>query len=274
MFGLAAAVVWIAGTRLAVFADAIADRKRIGKALMGLVFLAAATELPELVTTISAAMKNNAALVLNNMFGGITDADSHLKAWLISADGFSARDPVVHATLIQFLRHHESNAGWRPIDLPDEGEVVFGALKRQDLDAVPLNKLYGFSFVAVLAILAAGLLLVQLAEVIALQSGLGSSFVGVTLLAASTSLPELSTTIAAVRIGAYTMAISNIFGSNLIMVALLFPADAFYAGGGSLNRSTRRQNLRLFQALLSLVSMSLDYWCAQSDDFSALELTA
>ena len=297
LFGLAATVVWIAGTRLAVFADAIADRKRIGKALMGLVFLAAAIELPELVTTISAAMKNNAALVLNNMFGGITMQT----AILAIADG-----AVVHATLtsyprkttlalegmllilllgfllaiislndflgdltlfgrigigtlvlgfayiavIQFLRFHESNTGWRPVDLPDEGEVVLGSLRREDLGTIPLSRLYGFTSISVMAILFAGLLLVQLAEVIALQSGLGSSFVGVTLLAASTSLPELSTTIAAVRIGAFTMAISNIFGSNLIMVALLFPADAFYVGGRILEQADSTARFALVSGIM------------------------
>ncbi|MDP7545719.1 MAG: sodium:calcium antiporter, partial [Alphaproteobacteria bacterium] len=42
-------------------------------------------------------------------------------------------------------------------------------------------------------------------------------------------------TIAAVRMGAYTMAISNIFGSNLIMVLLILPADLFYRGGAILD---------------------------------------
>lgn len=84
-------------------------------------------------------------------------------------------------------------------------------------------------------ILVCGVLLVALAEALAVQTGLGHSFIGVTLLAASTSLPELSTTIAAVRIGSFTMAISNIFGSNLIMVALLLPADIFYRQGVLLN---------------------------------------
>lgn len=44
-------------------------------------------------------------------------------------------------------------------------------------------------------------------------------------------MPELSTTIAAARMGAYTMAISNIFGSSLIMVALILPADIAYRSG-------------------------------------------
>lgn len=41
----------------------------------------------------------------------------------------------------------------------------------------------------------------------------------------------MSTTIAAVRIGAYSMAISNIFGSNLLMIAFVLPADLAYSGG-------------------------------------------
>ncbi len=56
VFGAAAAGVWIAGTRLSIYADEISDRRRIGKALMGLIFLAGATSLPEIVTTITAAL--------------------------------------------------------------------------------------------------------------------------------------------------------------------------------------------------------------------------
>ncbi len=51
------------------------------------------------------------------------------------------------------------------------------------------------------------------------------------MVAISTSLPELSTTIAAARLGAYSMAISNIFGSNALMVGLLFVSDVFYREG-------------------------------------------
>ncbi len=70
---------------------------------MGLVFLAAMRELPELVTTISAAMKNNAALVLNNMFGGITMQT----AILALADGV-----VIHATLTSYPHNHAGAGGY------------------------------------------------------------------------------------------------------------------------------------------------------------------
>lgn len=93
-------------------------------------------------------------------------------------------------------------------------------------------------------------MLVETAQTIADQSALGSSFIGVTLLAASTSLPRLSTTIAAVRLGAYTMALSSIFGSNLIMVLVLFPADMFYRQGETLRQADDTAQLALLLGIL------------------------
>jgi cation:H+ antiporter len=69
------------------------------------------------------------------------------------------------------------------------------------------------------------------AESIAQRSGLGSAFIGATLLALATSLPELSTTTSAVRRRHYSMAISNIFGSNAFDVTLLVLADALSRDG-------------------------------------------
>ena len=79
--------------------------------------------------------------------------------------------------------------------------------------------------------LVAGTVLVATGEAIATQTSLGSSFVGATLIASTTSLPELSTTIGAVRLRAYSMAFANIFGSNAIMVALLFLTDVVHRDG-------------------------------------------
>ncbi|MGQ2905889.1 MAG: sodium:calcium antiporter [Neoaquamicrobium sediminum] len=74
-------------------------------------------------------------------------------------------------------------------------------------------------------ILAAGFVLARSGDAIAQASGLGQSFVGFVLVALATSLPELSTALTATRRGLYTMAISDILGTNLINVALLFVVD-------------------------------------------------
>jgi cation:H+ antiporter len=85
------------------------------------------------------------------------------------------------------------------------------------------------------AILVAGFLVAKTGEAIASQTGIGQSLGGFLLVAISTSLPEASTVIAAVRLRRYVMAVSDIFGTNLFNGALLFVADAFYRGGPVLN---------------------------------------
>jgi cation:H+ antiporter len=79
-------------------------------------------------------------------------------------------------------------------------------------------------------ILVAGYLLSETGEAIAKQTGLGTSFVGFALLAVSTSLPELSTALTAARRGLFTMAISDILGTNLINVGLIFIVDLVSSG--------------------------------------------
>lgn len=79
-------------------------------------------------------------------------------------------------------------------------------------------------------IIAAGYVLSRSADVIAEETGLGDSFVGAVFLAISTSLPEVSTVFAAVRRGLFTLAVSDIFGTNLFDIGLLFLVDI--TGGG------------------------------------------
>lgn len=292
IFSVLAVAVWLAGTRLSYLADAIGDSTGIGRALMGLLFLAGITELPELVTTVTASVKGDAALALNNMFGGIVMQT----AVLAVADAF-----VVHAVLTAFprkptpilegvllillltailgiisvgevalidgiglgtvllagtyvfsifvLQRYDKDHAWRPVDLPEPRVDKPRSRHQKSFYALPLRTLVLYSTAAAVVILVCGVLLVETAQTIADQSALGSSFIGVTLLAASTSLPELSTTIAAVRLGAYTMAISNIFGSNLIMVLVLFPADIFYRQGEILHQADDTAQLALLSGI-------------------------
>jgi cation:H+ antiporter len=274
LFAAAAVGIWFAGSRLAIYADAIADRKRIGQAFMGLVFVAAATSLPEMVTTLFGAAEGEAKLVLGNMFGGIpmqtailalADAlfataaltsyprglGSAIEATLLitllamllalHAMGEIALPfgiglgtlslAIAYVAIIVILRRHGDSEAWRPVEVPETEKPLIGEVAPKALDRVPLATLVRRFALLSLVILTCGLALTATAAALAEQTGLGSSFIGVTLLAGATSLPEVSTTFAAVRIGAYSLAISNIFGSNLLMIALVFPADAVYAGG-------------------------------------------
>ena len=92
---------------------------------------------------------------------------------------------------------------------------------------------------AAVAILAAGFALAGTGEALAEQTGLGASFVGMVLGGIATSLPEVSTTIAAVRLAQYEMAFADAFGTNLFSTMLLFVADLAYPGGPILNEVDR-----------------------------------
>lgn len=288
-FVICAAFVWYAGARLAYLADALADRFNLAKSLVGLLFLSLATSLPEVATTLSAAIQQAQDLVLNNLFGGIAlqtavlamsdfwargaitnyprKANHALEAVLlvlllsITLIVLNLNEPfavlgvgagsffiaVAYTATIWVLRRYDDASDWVPVDLPDPEPLPFPA--PTGLTTSANERLLWQAAGACLIILGFGIALVLFAERIAVQSGLGTGFIGVTLLATATSLPELTTTITAVRIGAYTMAISNIFGSNLIMLVLVFPADMLFRGGPILRGASQTVTLSLMFGL-------------------------
>lgn len=289
---VAAAGVWLAGHGLARDADEFARRTGLGSAFFGLVLLATVTSLPEIATTVTAAVSAKPALVLGNILGGVTvqtailavaDATvvrgaltryprkpTHaLEAVLLIAllsillgvfiygdaevafgiGGGALLLGLAYGFTVWLLRRYDANSDWVPLDLPDlpAEEVPASQLARSEMTSRMLGlRMAGFSLV----ILACGVALVWASDALAEQTALGATFVGSTVLAASTSLPELSTTFAAARLGAYTMAILNIFGSNLIMLALLLPADALYRGGPLLAEAGRAEMLTLVTGIL------------------------
>lgn len=277
IFALLASLIWLAGTRLSYLIDAIAEQTHLARALLGLILLATATELPEFVTTITASSSGNGTLALNNMFGGmllqlavLTAADIWVKKGTLCSRphdptvavagllciislstvliakslgdlnlGFhlglgSLVIAILYVVSMAVLKLMQNKETWSPVDLPDDEQANEG--RNNQFDQKSLKYLIGFSVLCASVILGCGVALVHLAETLSKQTGLGSSFIGASLLALTTSLPELSTSIAAVKVKAYTMAISNVFGSNLIMTFLLFPNDLAFTQGPIINQ--------------------------------------
>jgi cation:H+ antiporter len=77
-------------------------------------------------------------------------------------------------------------------------------------------------------IVACGIRVACVADKIGETCGLSKSFIGTLFLAIISSLPELTTTIAAGRMGRFEMAVGNIFGSNIFNIMVLGLADVFY----------------------------------------------
>jgi cation:H+ antiporter len=84
--------------------------------------------------------------------------------------------------------------------------------------------------IATLVILISGPYLAESAGTIASLSGLGNTFIGTTLVALCTSLPELAASLAAIRMGSFDLAVGNVFGSNAFNMLLFFPLDFMHTG--------------------------------------------
>lgn len=290
IFALSAGAVWIAGTRISRYADSIARQTGIGHLAVGLVLLGGITSLPEMAVALFSAITHNPALAVNNLLGGVAMQKAILAGAdaLIGKDALTVvvsspalllqgalsilmlvvvaaaiviRDiPLfgigiwswvllgLYAWSIWMLSRSAGHRPWLVQDDYSREQEPREASDQQD--EVSLKVVAGKTVIAATVILAAGFLLSQTGDAIAVQTGLGQSFVGAVLLAFSTSLPEASTVLSAVRLRQYEMAISDILGTNLFNVALIFLVDAAYDSKPVFNEVG---TLSLFASLLGIV---------------------
>jgi cation:H+ antiporter len=263
VFLAAGLVVVVAGTALARFADAIAEATRLGRLWIGSVLLAGATSLPELATDLSAVRMDAVDLAVGDLFGSslanmlilaIIDIyprrgrvlenaalDHALSASLaIVLNGVAAVVILVRPTyslwigpgsLVLFLGYL---AGARAVyrHATREGAATLASAEQAAEDKRPLTlRRASLGFVAAaLVVLAAAPAFAWSAKGIAATTGLGNTFVGTWLVGLATSLPELVASLAAVRMGAYDLAVGNLFGSNAFNMAILLPLDLAQPG--------------------------------------------
>ena len=96
-------------------------------------------------------------------------------------------------------------------------------------------------FLMALITAVAGWLLMSAAETLVDQTLLSQTLVGILLTAVFTSLPELVTTLAAIRHGALTLAVGNILGTNCFNVIVIATADIAYQDGSIYHATTVQQ---------------------------------
>ncbi|WP_339754581.1 sodium:calcium antiporter [uncultured Marinobacter sp.] len=267
-FIIGALVIVSAGSRLARVADELADRTGLGEALFGIFLLAGVTSLPDFAATLSAAMDSRPDLAMSNIMGsmaanlvflGIADV-IYRKANLEHAAA-SPTNLMLAALLIALLTlpllaitsPSVSLWGVHPITPVIAAAYLFGLhlvrstdskpmwfprLTRQTVPDKPGHYLHGglaqawLSFIGLAAVTGiAGWVLMEGAKVISDETGLSDTLIGGLFTALATSSPELVTTIAAIRRGALTLAVSNIFGTNCFNMLVIASADVGYPGG-------------------------------------------
>jgi cation:H+ antiporter len=145
----------------------------------------------------------------------------------------------LYGGLLQLTYRHQGQPRWTPSardDLPPEirSQLAEDVGKHKSSErGAGRSTLQLWLIFAVYGgiVLGAGYVATVSAETLARETGMGDAFIGATLLALATSLPEVSTTLAASRAERYTVAVSNIFGSNAFDVALLFVAELLHRDG-------------------------------------------
>ena len=262
IFLISAALIVLAATQLAKYGDVIAIRTRLGGMFIGVLLLAGATSLPEVLTTLSSLSQGVPNLAAGNLLGSnlfnmfllaILDMmhrkDRILrKAALKHALTGSLTVFLIGLVVFFMLADIQIQIGWVGIDSliillayvvgvkliqasQTHGTGHAAEMAEISQGTLPLWKgVLGFGL-ATLGLIVVTPWLVQSSAEIAEITGLGTTFVGTTLVAIVTSLPELVTTIAAVKMGANDMAIGNLFGSNLFNMFALGLTDVFYLQG-------------------------------------------
>ncbi len=257
----AGAILWSA-TYMAGAADVIAIRTGLGRTFIGVVMLATATSLPELGTGVtSIAVLSEPDLAAGDAFGsnlfnlliiGLLDffwRDGPLlnrvsfSAVLIGALGILVIGLAATSIFIHQDSSFASGLALSPLSvvlLLAFGAAMYILFRAEQNDegddeeepSQSLGRAFAVYAVSASVVVGAAVWLAFVGDSLAEELGLERSFIGTQFLALSTSLPEFAASIAAIRLGAPELAISNVLGSNLFnMGFILFIDDAVYLDG-------------------------------------------
>lgn len=291
-FVVAGALIAVFGVRLARVVDRLADRTGIGEAIAGAILLGAATSIAGLIVSVVAAAEGEPSLAVSNSVGGIAAQTTFIVAadlayrraniehaaasltnvfnsllivvllaivlmganapdWTIA--GVHPVTPLLLATYVYGLRLASSVGAdqmWTPKRTMDT------RVDEPSPEAEQESLRYlAFSFVALAAVVAgAGYLVGQAGISLVTTTGLGGTAVGTFFTSVTTSLPELVTSVAAVRAGALTLAVGGLVGGNTFDVLFVGAADAVYQNG-SLYASITQTDMFVISWTMALVSV-------------------
>lgn len=227
-------------------AAGIAEKFGIPQLVVGLTIVAMGTSAPEAAVSITAAMKENADITVGNVVGsnilnvliilGITSvivtvavAKSTVKieipymiliTLLFMGLGFTGGEitfwegVILWAAFLLYLGYLFWMAMKNKEEIPEEQEML------------PVWKLLILTVGGLLFVVYGSDVTVDAATAIAKAVGVSQRFIGLTIVALGTSLPELVTSVSAARKGKADIAIGNIVGSNIFNILFVVGTTA------------------------------------------------
>ena len=232
-------------------ASALARRFNISELVIGLTIVALGTSLPELVISVSSAIKGSSGIALGNVIGsnifngmlilGVTALITPVKfngrmltreipfnllasvvLLLLSGSMLVGGAPGEHITrysgllllcfLAVFIRYTFSIPSSEEAD--EAGEYM------------TIGKVILFIVCGLAALIFGGHIVVDGATDVARVLGLSEAVIGITIVSAGSSLPELAVSVSAARKGNVGIALGNVLGSNILNIFFILGCSA------------------------------------------------
>lgn len=253
-----AAVIFIVGLCLTIkggdwFVDSaswFAEATGIPKFVVGATVVSFATTLPELLVSVRAAMNGSAQLAIGNAIGSVTANTTLImgvslvamagviKRKTIAIRGGLLLSAIVILTLLSlglslptwsafilwaiFLTFMVINV----LDGKNSAEVEV----KQEYDKKEIPSRVLWFVIGTASIVFGAEFLVSSGKTLAAGIGISETIIGFTVIALGTSLPELVTTLTAIRKKENSLSVGNIIGANIIDTTLILPLCAVIGG--------------------------------------------
>lgn len=239
-------------------ASAIARRLGISDLIIGLTVVAFGTSAPELVISVLSAISGSAPLAIGNVVGSnifnilvIIGVTAMVRPMVISRSVMSLEIPmVILSSLILLLLGNSGLIDGTGINQVSRVSGIFLLIllllfmrytfasaknpentvnadqSAANVKTIPVWRAIIYVIFGLAALIYGGELFVDGASGIATRLGVSQAVIGLTIVAAGTSLPELATSVVAAIKGKPAMAIGNVIGSNIFNVLMVLGVSA------------------------------------------------
>ena len=226
-------------------AAGIADKFGIPQLVIGLTIVAMGTSAPEAAVSITAALKGNADITIGNIVGSnilnvliILGITSVIVAVSVQKSTVQYEIPfmLVITVLLAFFGYTSGHITfWEGVILWIAFLIYLSYLfimaknnkeEAEEIQKRPVWMLILFVLGGLVLVVWGSDVTVNAATEIAKAAGLSQRFIGLTIVALGTSLPELVTSVSAARKGKADIAIGNIVGSNIFNILFVVGTTA------------------------------------------------
>lgn len=224
----------------------IADRFGVPQLVIGLTIVAMGTSAPEAAVSITAALKGNAEITIGNIVGSnilniliILGVTSAIRTLAVAKSTVRVEIPyMIFITVVLLFAGISQGVVSRGegvllwiLFLIYLGYLLYMAMSGrtetvEEQEAVPLWRMAVSAGIGLFLVVAGSDVTVDAASGIAELMGMSERFIGLTIVALGTSLPELFTSVSAALKGKADIAIGNIVGSNIFNVLFVVGTTA------------------------------------------------